>query len=141
VTEQDQDREVQRREVVISFPAVRAPSWLQGFVDFVREQGVVGLAVGLILGVAAKSVIDSMVNNIFNPIIGLLTGGVTLNHKSLCILHATGGACKTRLGYGQFFSDLISFMIVALLVYFVVKSLKLDKLDIKKSTKKGASSE
>ena len=122
----------EKREVVIVLPAVKAPGWLQGFVDFIREQGVVGLAVGLILGIAAKSVIDSLVNNIFNPIVGLLTGGVTLDHKTLCILHETGGACKTNLGYGHFLSDLISFIIVAALVYFVVKSLKLDKVDKKK---------
>ncbi len=37
------------REVVIVLPPIKAPTWLQGFVDFVREQGVVGLSVGLIL--------------------------------------------------------------------------------------------
>lgn len=125
-------RRTVRHEVVINIPAVQAPGWLQGFVDFIREQGVVGLAVGLILGVAAKSVIDSLVNNIFNPIIGLLTGGVTLEHKTLCIKHA-GAVCKTTMNYGQFFSDLISFIIVAAVVYFVVKGLKLDKLDKKKA--------
>lgn len=122
---------VERREVIISVPAVHAPGWLQGFVDFIREQGVVGLAVGLILGVAAKSLIDSFVNNLINPIIGLVTGGVTLEHKTLCLKHAAG-ACSTPLDYGQFFSDLISFLIVAVVVYFVVKGLKLDKLDKKK---------
>ena len=137
----NEEKRIVHKEVVLVLPVIKAPGWLQGFVDFVREQGVVGLAVGLILGVAAKSVIDSLVNNIFNPLIGLLTGGVTLNHKTLCILHQSGGACKTNLGYGQFLSDFISFVIVAALVYFVVKSLKLDKIDIKKSTSKGADSD
>jgi large conductance mechanosensitive channel len=136
VSEKDEPKEVAQRAVIITAPPVKAPGWLQGFVDFVREQGVVGLAVGLILGVAAKSLIDSLVNNLFNPIIGLLTGGVTLNRKTLCILHQTNGACKTSLGYGQFLSDLISFLIVAFLVYFVVKSLKLDRLDVKKASDK-----
>lgn len=117
--------------LVITIPALKAPGWLQGFVNFVREQGVVGLAVGLILGIASKSVIDSLVNNIFNPIVGLLTGGVTLENKTVC-LNRVGEVCKTSLGYGRFFSDLISFMIVAAVVYLVVKKLKLDKLDKKK---------
>jgi large conductance mechanosensitive channel len=129
MAEQERRRRVARREVVISLPVVQTPRWLQGFVDFVREQGVVGIAVGLILGVAAKSLIDSFVSNLINPVVGLLTGGVTLNHKTLCILHQTGGACKTNLGYGQFFSDLISFLIVAAVVYFIVKSLRLERLD------------
>jgi large conductance mechanosensitive channel len=117
--------------VVVTLPAVKAPKFLQGFVNFVREQGVVGLAVGLILGVAAKSVIDSLVNNIFNPVIGLLTGGISLEHKTACIKHVNG-VCTTSLGYGRFISDLISFFIVAAAVYFVVIGLKLDKLDRKK---------
>lgn len=132
---EEERKQVARGEVTISLPEVRAPHWLQGFVDFVREQGVVGLAVGLTIGVAAKSLIDSFVNNIFNPLVGIFTGGQALNHKTLCMLHATDGACRTRLSYGQFLSDLMSFFIVAIAVYMLVKSLKLDRLDVKKSTK------
>jgi large conductance mechanosensitive channel len=101
---------------------------LQGFLDFIRQQGVVGLAVGLVLGVAAKSVVDSVVNNIFNPLIGVLTGGVDLSNKYWCLNHANG-QCINRLGYGQLLSDIISFLIVAVIIYFVVTSLKLDKFD------------
>jgi large conductance mechanosensitive channel len=133
VPEEEKKKEVTKKEVTIALPVVKAPNWLQGFVDFVREQGVVGLAVGLTIGVAAKSLIDSFVNNIFNPIVGIFTGGQALNHKTLCILHSTGGACRTSLSYGQFLSDLISFFIVALAVYFLVKSLKLDRIDVKNS--------
>jgi hypothetical protein len=73
------------REVTVVLPAIKAPRFLQGFVDFVREQGVVGLAIGLILGFASKTVVDSLVNNIFNPIVGLLTGGISLEHKTACL--------------------------------------------------------
>jgi large conductance mechanosensitive channel len=118
-------------EVAIILPEVKAPKFLQGFVDFIREQGVVGLAVGLILGFASKTVIDSLVNNIFNPIVGLLTGGISLEHKTAC-LKQLGGQCTTSLGYGRFISDLISFLIVVALVYLVFKSLKLERLDKKK---------
>jgi large conductance mechanosensitive channel len=119
------------KDLVITLPAVKAPGWLQGFVDFIREQGVVGLAVGLILGVASKSVIDSLVNNIFNPVIGLISGGESLDNKVLCVKKA-GETCETAIAYGQFLSDVISFVIVAAVVYFVIKGLKLDKLDKKK---------
>ena len=119
---------VTRKEVVVVIPTVKAPKWMQGFVDFIREQGVVGLSVGLILGVAAKSVVDSLVQNIFNPIIGLLYGGGDFSTKYTC-LKAAGGQCSSKLGYGSFINAIISFVIVAMAVYFVVKSLKLDKLD------------
>ena len=119
------------KEVVIVLPPIKAPGWLQGFVDFVREQGVVGLAVGLILGVAAKSVVDSLVQNIFNPIIGLLYGGGDFSSKYAC-LKSVAGECQSKLGYGTFLNAVMSFFIVAAIVYFVVKKLKLDKLDLKK---------
>lgn len=118
-------------EVVITLPPIKAPGWIQGFLDFVREQGVVGLSVGLILGVAAKSVVDSLVQNIFNPVIGLLYGGGDFSTKYICLKSVTK-ECRSKLGYGNFINTIISFMIVSAAVYFVVKKLKLDKLDIKK---------
>jgi large conductance mechanosensitive channel len=121
--------------VVVTLPAMKVPGWLQGFVNFVREQGVVGLAVGLILGVAAKSVVDSLVNNILNPIIGLLYGGGDFSTKYICLKQQTQGSvttCSSKLGYGSFLNTLISFVIVAAAVYFLVKALKLDKIDKKK---------
>jgi large conductance mechanosensitive channel len=132
-TEEETKRVVRReREVTVVLPAVKAPKFLQGFVDFVREQGVVGLAIGLILGFASKTVVDSLVNNIFNPIVGLLTGGISLEHKTVCLTRSDVGACTTTLKYGQFLSDIISFMIVVAAVYLVFKILKLERLDKKK---------
>lgn len=120
------------QEIAIVLPEVKTPKFMQGFVDFIREQGVVGLAIGLILGFASKSVVDSLVNNIFNPIVGLLTGGISLEHKTTCIKHDAAGQCATTLHYGQFLSDFISFLVVLALVYLVFISLKLERLDKKK---------
>jgi large conductance mechanosensitive channel len=121
------------REVAVVLPALKAPKFLQGFVDFVREQGVVGLAIGLILGFASKTLVDSLVNNIFNPIVGLLTGGISLEHKTACIARNDNGTCTTVMKYGQFLSDVISFLIVVAAVYLVFKLLKLERLDKKKA--------
>ncbi len=123
------------REQLEKIPAAKVKGTFAGFINFVREQGVVGLAVGLVLGVAAKSVVDSLVDNIFNPIIGALSGGPNLSSKFICLSHNEVGDCASKLGYGNVINALLSFMIVALVVYLVVKSLKLDKLDIKKATK------
>lgn len=109
---------------------------LGGFMHFVREQGVVGLAVGLVLGTAIKSVVDSLVANILNPVIGLVTGGVNLNDKYLC-LAKNAGECANKLAYGSFLSTVISFVTIAAVVYFGVKALHLDKLDISKDIDKG----
>lgn len=128
---QQKRKVVTKKEVTVNLPVVHAPYFLQGFVDFVREQGVVGLAIGLVLGVASKAVIDSLVANIFNPIVGLLTGGVSLESKNLCI-KKVGDACTTNMHYGKFLSDLLSFLIVIALVYFIFKALKLERLAKKK---------
>lgn len=98
---------------------------LKNFMNFVREQGVVGLAVGFILGGAVKGVVTSLVEDIINPIIGILMGA-TGNLESYSIV--VGGA---EIKWGSFVSVLLDFVIVAAVVYFGVKGLKLEKLDRK----------
>lgn len=121
---------IHTREVTMNLPVVRAPKWLQGFVDFIREQGVVGIAVGLIVGLGAKTLVDSFVINFINPLIGFAAGGTVLSAKYVC-LNYEGTECSIKIGYGKFLNDLISFLIIVFIVYFVVKILKLEKLDKK----------
>ena len=123
---------VSKKEVTVNLPVMHTPGWLTGFVAFIREQGVVGLSVGLILGVAGKSVVDSLVGNVFNPLVGMIGGSGELNSRYVCLKHV-GDACTNKLGYGAVINSLVSFIIVAAVVYFVVKGLKLDKLDKKKA--------
>ncbi len=98
----------------------------QGFMDFIREQGVVGLAVGLVLGSAVKTVVDSLVNNIVNPLLGLVLG----NGESLTSLSLHIG--RSEVKYGEFLNALIQLLVIAAVIYFVVRGLKLDRLDRKK---------
>jgi large conductance mechanosensitive channel len=117
------------KEQLEKIPSSKVRGQFSGFITFVREQGVVGLAIGLVLGVAAKSVVDSLVNNIFNPIVGALSGSPDLSSKFVCLRHNEIGQCGSKLGYGNVINALLSFLIVAGVVYVVVKSLKLDKID------------
>ncbi len=96
-----------------------------GFMDFIREQGVVGLAVGFILGGAVSKIVSSLVDNVVNPLIGIILGKVNLADMMLTV----GSA---QLKYGMFISTLVDFLIIAAVVYFGVKALGLDKLDKKK---------
>jgi large conductance mechanosensitive channel len=103
-----------------------------GFMNFVREQGVVGLAVGLSIGTAATVLVKSIVDSMINPIIGaFLPGGASLSTKYAC-LTTQDSVCINKLAWGTVVSNLISFIAVAAMIYFVVKGLKLDKLDKKK---------
>lgn len=99
---------------------------LQGFITFIREQGVVGLAVGFILGGAVSKTVSSLVDNIINPLIGALLGKVDLADKALTL-------GDVSIKYGAFISTIVDFVIIAAVVYFGVKALGLDKLDKAKS--------
>ena len=100
---------------------------MTGFIDFIREQGVVGLAVGFILGGAVSKVVTGLVEDVINPIVGLALGSAEgLREASVQV-----GSAKVL--YGALAITTIDFIIIALVVYFGVKLLKLDKLDKKKA--------
>jgi len=99
---------------------------MKGFLDFIREQGVIGLAVGFILGGAVSKVVSSLVEDLINPILGLVLGAAgNLDQAYLQI-------GQSKLMWGSFINTTIDFIVIALVVYYGVKFLKLDKLDKKK---------
>jgi large conductance mechanosensitive channel len=93
--------------------------YMQNFLQFIREQGVVGLAVGFILGGAVGKVVASLVNDIIMPVVALLLGS-TEGLKSLAYL---------GVNYGTFIATCVDFVIIAAVIYFVFKKIGLDKLD------------
>jgi len=95
---------------------------MKGFLEFIRAQGVVGLAVGFILGGAVSKVVSSLVTDIINPILGLILGAADLSGLALQL-------GKSQIMFGNFISVLIDFIVIAAVVYFGVKGLGLDKLD------------
>lgn len=99
---------------------------MKGFLDFVREQGVMGLAVGFILGGAVSDLVKSLIDNIINPILGILLNQA--NGLAGAQLYFFGAYIR----YGALISTLINFTVIAAVVYFGVKKLGLDKLDKKK---------
>lgn len=136
MTEKKEQNMKVRHEVVISLPTVKVPKILapfQGFVDFIRQQGVIGLAVGLVIGTQVKVLVDSIVNSFINPIVGLmLPGQGGLGTKILTVSVNGKIAIFT---WGVFLGQVINFVAVVFVLYFIVKALKLDKLDKKKDTK------
>jgi large conductance mechanosensitive channel len=96
---------------------------MNGFLDFIRQQGVVGLAVGFILGGAVSKVVTALINDIVNPLLGLILG-VVGDLKT-----ASFGIGSAQILYGDMISVIIDFLVIALVVYFGIKGLGLDKLD------------
>lgn len=99
---------------------------MKGFIDFVREQGVVGLAVGFILGGAVSKVVTALVTDVINPLLSFALGSA----KGLKTASITLGS--TSILYGDLISVIIDFAVVSLVVYFGVKMIGLDKIDKKK---------
>ncbi len=98
---------------------------MKSFMHFVRNQGVVGLAVGIILGGAVTKLVASLVTDLVNPIVGVVLGMA----GDLASLTVKIGPIEIM--YGHFISVLVDFVVVALVVYFGVRLLKLDKIDKK----------
>jgi large conductance mechanosensitive channel len=114
-------------EILLDSFIIFFDTFMKGFINFVREQGVVGLAVGFILGGAISKVVTALVTDIINPIIGLAVGSVGgLKTASFHI----GSA---NIMYGDMLSVIIDFLVVALVVYYGVKIIGLEKLDKKKA--------
>ena len=86
---------------------------MDGFKKFILRGSVVDLAVGVIIGAAFNSVVQALVKSFFTPLISLLTG----NNKLSTLYFTIHG---TRINYGDFVNALISFLIVAVVVYFFV---------------------
>jgi len=99
------------------------------FIKFIREQGVIGLAVGFVLGGSITKVVASVVTDLVNPVIGILLGAV----GNLTDLYWQVGGAK--ITYGRFLANLIDFVTVAAVVFIAVRLLKLDALDKKKDKK------
>ena len=108
----------------------------KGFVSFVREQGVVGLAVGLAIGAAAGETVKTIVDGFINPIVGFIVGGGTLAQKSWVIVDATADRPALVIGWGMIVSSFIKLIAVAMVIYYIVRGMGLDKLDKKKEEAK-----
>jgi len=99
---------------------------LSGFSDFLKNQGVVTLAIGFILGSAISKFISSLVTDIINPILNASLGGVEdISNKVFYI-------DKLAIHYGIFLNNGIDFIVIALVVYIGVKLLGMDHTEIGK---------
>ena len=103
---------------------------VSGFVDFIRTQGVIGLAIGLVIGTQVKSLVDQFLRSFVDPLLGLfIGGGQGLGAKTLYI---QVGSRSALFGWGAFLYALIDFITIAAVIFFTFKWLRLDKLDKKK---------
>jgi len=102
---------------------------MKDFMEFTKKQGVLGLAVGFILGGSIQKVVSSLITNVVNPMLGIFMGKAE-NLKSLSFPFF-----GSKVLIGEFLSVLLDFVVVAFVVYFLVQKLgiiKEEEIKVKK---------
>lgn len=88
---------------------------LNEFKTFIARGNVLDLAVGVVIGAAFTAIVTSLVGDIINPLIGLIAGGVDFSGLSF-------GVGDAQFMYGNFINAVIKFLIVAWVVFLIVKA-------------------
>ena len=108
---------------------------LKGFRDFIMRGNVIDLAVAVIIGAAFTKVVNSLVEDIIMPPIGMLLGNVDFTNLFVVLKEGAKGAAPyatladakaagaATLNYGLFISTIVTFLIVALVVYMMLRSI------------------
>ncbi|WBV44084.1 large conductance mechanosensitive channel protein MscL [Pseudoroseomonas cervicalis] len=109
---------------------VRQPLWVKEFKSFIMRGNVVDLAVGIVIGAAFTGIVNSLVQDLINPIIGVLIGGVDFSNVFVVLngergpsLEATRQSGAAVLAVGQFINAIIRFLIVAMAIFWLLRVL------------------
>ena len=104
-------------------------SFLSEFKKFAMRGNVMDMAVGVILGGAFGAIVNSLVNNVIMPPIGMLLGGMDFSELAVTIKHATETTPAVVIQYGLFINTVINFLIIAFAIFLMVKGInKLENL-------------
>jgi large conductance mechanosensitive channel len=111
---------------------------LREFREFIARGNVFELAVGIIIGAAFTAIVNSVVEDLINPIIGVFTGGVDFNNlffalstESYASVAAAEAAGVAVFRYGSFITSIINFLIIAWVVFLMIRGVnKLRRLTV-----------
>ena len=119
----------------------KKPGWWDEFVAFAVKGNAMALAVGTIIGAAFSTITKSITDDIIMPIVAIFMGGIDFSELKLTLprlfgeapVDEAGNSIANTLNYGNFISAVINFLILALVVFFLVKGLnKLSEIGKKK---------
>lgn len=95
---------------------------IKEFKEFIANGSVMDAAIGFVLGLAFKAIVDSVVNDILMPLVGYLTAGIDFTNLKIVLKQASDGAEEVALTYGQLIQSIITFLIVAFFLFIVMKA-------------------
>ena len=109
----------------------KTKGFIAEFKEFITKGNVIDLAVGVIIGGAFKAIVDSLVADVIMPVISLITGGIDFSNLFIQLsgdtkyetLAAAQEAGVATINYGNFISAVINFLIMALVIFLLVKSI------------------
>ena len=126
---------------------MKKPAWVDEFVAFAVKGNAMALAVGTIIGAAFSTITKSLTDDVIMPIVAIFMGGIDFSEMKLVLprlfgeapVDEAGNAIANTLNYGNFISAIINFLILALVVFWLVKGLnKLAEIGKKKEEEAAA---
>ena len=111
--------------------APKKPGWWDEFVAFAIRGNAMALAVGTIIGAAFSTITKSITDDIIMPIVAIFLGGIDFSEMKLTLprlfgeapVDEAGNVIANTLNYGNFLAAVINFLILALVVFFLVKAI------------------
>ena len=91
------------------------------FKEFISRGSVIDLAVGVIIGGAFTSIVNSLVNDIIMPVIGWLFGGIDFTELKIVITPGTEEVAEAAIRYGNFIQNVVNFLLVALVIFMMIR--------------------
>ena len=110
---------------------MKKPAWINEFMAFAVKGNAMALAVGTIIGAAFSTITKSLTDDVIMPIIAIFMGGIDFSEMKIVlprlfgdpVLDEAGNEILNTLNYGNFISAVINFLILALVVFWLVKAL------------------
>ena len=106
------------KKSALKLKAVDPKAQFAGFKKFIKDQGLIGMAIGLILGTASGDLVKSLINNIIMPPLGFILGSAEGLKGVVWNMGKTPAGKEAVLSYGAFLNDVINFLLIAFVVYF-----------------------
>ena len=106
------------------------------FKKFISRGNVVDMAVGVIVGSAFTAIVNSLVKDVVTPVIGVITGGVEFTQMKHVLKPAVGETPEVAILYGNFIQAIINFLIIAFVVFCMVKMINSMRAKMEEQMKK-----
>lgn len=122
----------QRAKQTATVKKVKNNKFLNEFKEFINRGSVIDLAVGIVVGGAFTSIVNSLVNDILMPLIGIILGGINFSTLAIDVPNITEEGTYVTLAYGNFLQAIINFLIIAFAIFVLIRFINRTKSAIQK---------